>query len=286
MAKLLISIFNSAGAGFPASSTVLLPRTVIFAFVVGVGVTLASVIIPARRAAQHPAGRGDATGAGVRSTRAPSASSSGRSSRSSGAAAFVIGLFLQPGGTIGLIAFAAGGGLLLFLGVASVSSTVARPVTKLIGWPVAKLFGTTGVLARENAGRAPRRTSATAAALMIGVALVSAASVFAASLRSTFTGTLERSVKADYIVTDESFQGLAAGGRPDPVRSEGAVGGHRRARHDGARRRQAEGDRRRRPAGIRAARQHQRDVGQLRGTRPGRHLRPQGPGQRPPPEGR
>ena len=89
-----------------------------------------------------------------------------------GAAAFVIGLFLQPGGTIGLIAFAAGGGLLLFLGVTSVSSTVARPVTKVIGWPVAKLFGTTGVLARENAGRAPRRTSATAAALMIGVALV------------------------------------------------------------------------------------------------------------------
>ena len=62
------------------------------------------------------------------------------------------------------------------------------------------------MLARENAGRAPRRTSASAAALMIGVALVSAAAVFASSMRSTFTEVLERSVKADYIITDESFQ--------------------------------------------------------------------------------
>jgi putative ABC transport system permease protein len=207
VAKLLISIFNSAGAGFPASSTVLLPRTIIWAFAVGVGVTLGSVFVPAWRAARIPpvAAMRPELGFEVMSAKRLVL---GTIVTIVGAAAFVIGLFLQPGGTVGLIALAGGGGLLLFLGVASVSSTVARPVTKLIGWPVAKLLGTTGVLARENAGRAPRRTSATAAALMIGVALVSAAAVFAASLRSTFTGTLERSVKADYIVTDESFQGL------------------------------------------------------------------------------
>ena len=72
---------------------------------------------------------------------------------------------------------------MLFLGTASVSSTVAAPVTKMIGWPVRKLYKAPGQLATENAGRAPRRTSATVAALMIGVALVSASSVFAASLR-------------------------------------------------------------------------------------------------------
>jgi putative ABC transport system permease protein len=81
-------------------------------------------------------------------------------------------------------------------------------VTKLIGWPASKALGAPGKLARENAGRTPRRTSATAAALMIGVALVSAAAVFASSLRSSFEGILERSVQADYIITDESFQGL------------------------------------------------------------------------------
>jgi putative ABC transport system permease protein len=207
VAKLLISIFNSAGAGFPATSTVLLPRTVVVAFLVGVGITLASVIIPARRAAKIPPVAAMRPELGFETLSARRLVG-GTVVALVGAVAFVIGLFAQPGGTPGLIALAGGGGLLLFLGVASVSSTVARPVTKMIGWPVAKMLGTTGVLARENAGRAPRRTSATAAALMIGVALVSAAAVFAASLRSTFTGVLERSVKADYIVTDESFQGL------------------------------------------------------------------------------
>jgi putative ABC transport system permease protein len=207
VARLLISVFNSAGAGFPSTGTVLLPRTIIVAFLVGVGITLASVIIPARRAAKIP------PVAAMRPELGFEAMSAKRLIVGTivtliGALLFVIGLFARPGGTIGLIAFAAIGGLMLFLGVASVSSTVARPVTKLIGWPVAKLFRTPGVLARENAGRAPRRTSATAAALMIGVALVSAAAVFASSLRSTFTGVLERSVKADYIITDESFQGL------------------------------------------------------------------------------
>ena len=120
----------------------------------------------------------------------------------------MVGLFVRPGGTVGLLTLAGVGALLMFLGVASVSSTVARPATKAIGWPIAKVFKTPGVLARENAGRSPRRTSATAAALMIGVALVSAASVFAASLRHTFSDILERAVQADYIVTDESFQGL------------------------------------------------------------------------------
>ncbi|MET0578344.1 MAG: FtsX-like permease family protein, partial [Ilumatobacteraceae bacterium] len=207
VARGLISAFNAAGAGFPDTGTVLKPLTVVIAYVVGVGITLLSVIIPALRAARIPpvAAMRPELGFEALSTKRLVG---GVIVALVGAAAFVIGLFLQPGGTIGLIAFAAGGGLLLFLGVASVSSTIARPVTKLLGWPVAKVFKTPGVLARENAGRAPRRTSATAAALMIGVALVSAAAVFASSLRATFNDVLANSLKADFIVTDESFQGL------------------------------------------------------------------------------
>ena len=109
----------------------------------------------------------------------------------------------------GIILLAGGGGILLFLGVSSLSSTVAAPVTKMIGWPVAKLLKTPGILARQNVVRSPRRTSSSASALMIGVALVSAAAVFASSLRATFVDTLERAISADYIVTDDSFQGLA-----------------------------------------------------------------------------
>ena len=185
----------------------LLPRTVLMAFLVGVGITLLSVIVPARRAAKIPpvAAMRPELGFEALSTRRLVV---GTVVTVVGAVAFIVGLFARPGGTVGTLALAGVGALLIFLGVASVSSTVARPVTKAIGWPIAKLFKTPGVLARENAGRAPRRTSATAAALMIGVSLVSAAAVFASSLRSTFNDVLENSLKADYIVTDDSFQGL------------------------------------------------------------------------------
>ena len=72
---------------------------------------------------------------------------------------------------------------MLFLGIASLSSTVATPVTRVIGWPIEKLFKVPGALARQNVARAPRRTSSSASALMIGVALVSSTAVFASSLR-------------------------------------------------------------------------------------------------------
>ena len=207
VAKLMLSLFNSAGLGFPDASTVLSPWAIIMAVVVGVGITMLSVIVPAVRAAKIPpvAAMRPELGFEALSTRRLVV---GTTVAVVGAVMFVLGLFLRPGGALGLIALAGVGALMIFLGVASVSSTVARPVTKAIGWPVAKVLGTPGVLARENAGRAPRRTSATAAALMIGVALVSAAAVFASSLRATFTDVLEDAVQADYIVTDESFQGL------------------------------------------------------------------------------
>jgi len=122
---------------------------------------------------------------------------------------FVVGLFARPGGTPGLIALAGGGALMLFLGVSSLSSTVATPVTRLIGWPIERLFEVPGALARQNVARAPRRTSSSASALMIGVALVSCAAVFASSLRTSLAATLDTAISADYIVTDNSFQGLS-----------------------------------------------------------------------------
>jgi putative ABC transport system permease protein len=207
VARGIVSIFNAAGAGFPDVTTVLKPRTVIMAFLVGVGITMASVIIPAVRAARIPPVAALRPELGFEALSAKRLVV-GAAVTIIGAVAFVVGLFGRPGGTLGLLALAGIGALLMFLGVASVSSTVARPATKLLGWPIAKVFKAPGVLARENAGRSPRRTSATAAALMIGVALVSAASVFAASLRHTFSDILERGVQADYIITDESFQGL------------------------------------------------------------------------------
>ena len=72
------------------------------------------------------------------------------------------------------------------------------------------MFGTPGKFARDNAMRSPRRTARTASALMIGVALISAAALFTSSLRDTFGRILDRSVTADFIVSNPSFLPIPA----------------------------------------------------------------------------
>jgi len=208
VARGLIAAFDAAGAGFPDTQTVLQTRTIVVAAVVGIGITMASVILPSRKAARIPpvaAMRPELGFVAMRTRRLVG----GVIVTLVGLTLFVIGLFVRPGGTVELIALAGGGALLLFLGVASLSSTVATPVTKVLGWPIEKLFKVPGALARQNVARAPRRTSSSASALMIGVALVSSTAVFASSLRATLVDTLESAITADYIVTDQSFQGLS-----------------------------------------------------------------------------
>ena len=184
----------------------LLPRTVIIAAIVGIGVTMLSVIVPARAACIPPvAAMRPELGFEAMSTRRLVL---GTVVTVIGAVLFVLGLFARPGGTVGALTLAGLGALLIFLGAASLSSTVARPVTRLLGWPVARIFGPPESWPRRTPA-ARRRTSATAAALMIGVALVSGAACSASSLRATFSEILENSVKADFIITDESFQGLS-----------------------------------------------------------------------------
>jgi putative ABC transport system permease protein len=208
VARGLIFTFDTAGTGFPRTALIMQPRTVVFASIVGIGITLASVLVPSQRAARVP------PIAAMRPEMGFGALSSGRRFVVGtvvlivGAVAFGIGLFVRPGGTIGLIALAGGGALVIFLGAASLSATIARPVTSALGWPASRLAGVAGGLARGNAGRVPKRTARAASALMIGVALVSAAAVFASSLRATFVRILDRSVTADFIFTDPSFQGL------------------------------------------------------------------------------
>jgi putative ABC transport system permease protein len=97
----------------------------------------------------------------------------------------------------------------VFLGVAILGPTISAPISGALGIPIQKIKGVTGVLARENAMRNPKRTSATAAALMIGVALVGLITVFAASARSSVDAALDRSMLADYVITSPGFGGGA-----------------------------------------------------------------------------
>jgi hypothetical protein len=92
----------------------------------------------------------------------------------------ILGVVSLVGGSVGMGATLFGdagaavlgaGAVAIFLGVAALASLIARPVTAVLGWPAARA-GMSGESARANAMRNPRRTAATASALMIGLALV------------------------------------------------------------------------------------------------------------------
>lgn len=98
--------------------------------------------------------------------------------------------------------------LVAFVVLGPVASTV---VLRVLGGPLDRLRGITGGLARRNALRSPKRTAATAAALMIGVAVVSGFTVFGASLKATMDQTVDRSFAGDVAISAPSF-GAGAGG--------------------------------------------------------------------------
>ncbi len=92
----------------------------------------------------------------------------------------------------------------MFIGIAVLGPLLARPAARVLGAPL-RLRGTTGSLARENAMRNPKRTAATASALMIGVGLVAFITIFAASTKQSISGSADRKLHADYIVDSGLF---------------------------------------------------------------------------------
>ena len=95
------------------------------------------------------------------------------------------------------------GVLALFVGVAMLSPRLVRPLARVVGIPARRLGGVAGELAEGNAQRNPGRTAATAAALMIGLALVTFVSVLANGVRVTNSDAIERQIQSDLIVTSQ-----------------------------------------------------------------------------------
>jgi len=103
-------------------------------------------------------------------------------------------------GTVHLLVALSVGVLTVFVGINMTSPLFARPMARALGAPLARIDGLPGHLARQNAARSPRRTSSTAAALMIGLALVVTVSVVADSLKSSFTQVLDEQANADWFL--------------------------------------------------------------------------------------
>ena len=92
------------------------------------------------------------------------------------------------------------GVLLVFLGVSVLGRTIALPLSRVIGAPLPRKKGVTGTLARENTMRNPKRTAASASALMIGVGLIAFISIFASSAKASINATIDRTFAGDFVI--------------------------------------------------------------------------------------
>jgi putative ABC transport system permease protein len=197
-AKGLEALLSGFGVSLPSSSLVFGLRTVVVGLAVGVGVTVVSAISPARRAVRIP------PVAAITAQTAESEVSSRRRITVGGGSVVVGVVVLAAGLAASAVALVGLGAVGIFVGVGMLAPMVARPMSSAIGRPVARLLGVSGRLGRENSMRSPRRTAQTAAALMVGLALVSAMAVFGASLSKSATSSVDNAVSADLIVTGPS----------------------------------------------------------------------------------
>jgi putative ABC transport system permease protein len=126
-----------------------------------------------------------------------------------------LGVLALFGGLFGssdnALALVGTGAVLTILGVAALGPLFARPVSRLLGAPLPRIKGVTGALARENAMRNPRRTSTTAAALMIGVALVAFITIFAASTKASYYKAFDKQFTGDLVIDSgaQNFGGVS-----------------------------------------------------------------------------
>lgn len=200
IAKAINALFVAFGIDLPTTGLVLESRTVVVSLLVGVIVTLVSSLIPALRSTRVPpiAALHSFRPAPTRKRRLAYLALSVLLGVA-GLAMVLYGLFGSgSGGTrAGLMG---GGAVAIVFAVSLFSPRLVPPLAVLAGWPLERLRRLTGRLARENAQRNPSRTAVTAAALMIGVALVAFVTVFAAGLKSTVAQVVDENFAGGLII--------------------------------------------------------------------------------------
>jgi len=218
---LVTGAFKAMGFELPQSGIVIGPAAIIAPAIVGILSTLGSAVVPAIRATRvTPL---EALREGGQAQEAPSRRRAwtARILVLVGVLAIAAGLF--GGGSAGAALPLLGLGLIiLFIGIAMLAGSLVSPLASLVGRPIEKLRGVTGRLARENTLRNPSRTATTSAALMIGVALVVFAAVFAASATKSVGDALDETFAGDLVVSNtDGFSPIS----PDIARQIGKVDG-------------------------------------------------------------
>ncbi len=210
VAEGLKGLFSAFGFGLPAGGLALKAGAVVASLVVGMVVTLVAGVMPAVKASRVPP---------LAALREVALERTRASVPRAVAGLLLIGIGVVVvlaavlGGGDGVLARAGLGAGATIIGVVVFGPVVARPAAGAIGWPLPRLRGITGLLARQNAMRNPRRTAGTASALMVGVAVVTLFTVVAASIKQSIDDSVAKSFGGDLVVTAGGF-GPVAGFSP------------------------------------------------------------------------
>src|ERR687891_1695619 len=221
-AAALNAVFKSFGIDLPNTGTVIAARTVVLALVVGMAGTFAAALSPALRATRV------SPMAALLEAALPESRTHGRVFTAVAGLLMLGGLALTCLGLFGGLdsnaaAGAVGGGAVATLfGVSMFSPRLVRPLASAIGWPLERLRGITGRLARENATRKPGRTAVTAAALMIGLAVVVFVTVFAAGISAPIGNAIDRNFQGDVVLQNvDGFSPISPGAAREAEQVDG-----------------------------------------------------------------
>jgi putative ABC transport system permease protein len=211
-AALLVWVFDTLlPGGIPVATAELSVGIAVTALLVGVVVSVVAALIPALRASRVPPVAALREGAEIPKSRfSRFAPVFAGALAIGGVVLIILGLRSEGPATQRLLVMALGA-LLVFLAIGGLSRYLVPPLARVIGWPLERLPGASGSLARRNATRNPARTAATASALMIGIGLVAFVAVFAQGLKASVTDAIDGTLRGDLIISGKSFQPVPAG---------------------------------------------------------------------------
>ncbi|HEV2591885.1 MAG TPA: FtsX-like permease family protein [Gaiellaceae bacterium] len=217
LAKGLQKLFDAFGFDLPHGNTVFATRTIVVSLIVGTVVTVLASTFPAIRATRVEPIAAVREGALPPSRLARFGLPAAFGTLALAVALLLFGALDHSAPTAQRLLGIGGGVVASFVGMAFLAPSLVPPLASALGWPATRIGGVAGNLARENSMRNPARTASTAAALMIGLALVSAVGVLAAGIKATFESAVDKQFIADYALTSQN------GFTPTGIDSEAAI---------------------------------------------------------------
>ena len=215
----LKAMLSGLGFGMPSAGIVFTARTALIAGLAGLAVTMIAAVSPARKAAKvAPVAAMQDVTVGSTGYGSKERVMVGTAILALGVAALFTGLFTNVSSRVLVVG---AGALLVFFGVSVLGRTVSLPLSRAVGAPLPRLRGVTGKLARQNAMRNPKRTAASASALMIGVGLVGFFTILASSSTASVNSAIDRAIAGDIVI--DSGGGLMGGVDPGLARQLGQL---------------------------------------------------------------